>query len=92
MNFNNKIEFYLGLKYKCVDCDSVYRYIEALIAEHPFNRKEIVIGCPECCGLNNGMACQVVNCKRMSQAGINHDGRYRHVCASHYLDIRSNDD
>ena len=93
MIFDNEIEFQDELKYTCTDCDNcVYTESEALHGEHPFIPLTSVIGCPECGGLSNETACQVVNCKRMSQAGINHDGRYRHVCASHYLDIRSNDD
>ena len=70
---------------KCVNCNSVFRDDELLIAPHPFLENEEICGCPFCREVEGfDLVCDAPGCQNTIAVGRTWpDGVYRNTCHQH---------
>jgi hypothetical protein len=72
-------------RWRCDNCDMIWKKSELLEGENPFNKTEIIKGCPNCKEANNFTAmCEVEGCHReWSGSGPGKDGDWWTTCYEH---------
>jgi len=73
----------LGI-WRCDNCDEVSKSSDLLIAPSPFDKKDIVVGCQHCNGINQFTAlCDADGCLRPATIGTLTPDGYRRTCSEH---------
>jgi hypothetical protein len=76
-------------KVKCNDCGWIGMYYDLLKAPNPFNTDDILIGCPNCTGVDCIMnLCDDPGCKEIATCGTPTESGYRRVCGKHWCKIK----
>ena len=75
-------------KFKCKECGAIVAHDRVPEAVNPFNRHEMIFGCPECREVNSLIrACDVDGCNEVSSCVLRQDEitdtDYRFVCSFH---------
>ena len=70
---------------KCTECGWVGDIDELLLDVNPFNRKESIIGCPECKATSCVIeACEVDGCNKLGTYSYAENGEEHKTCGEHY--------
>lgn len=77
-------------RWKCKQCDHICRSADLLHAPHPFDKDDVVVGCPNCKSVDSfTAACDVDGCRHESSSGTpttdGSYGGYTYRCHEHRL-------
>lgn len=73
----------MDARWLCDDCLWIAKEGDVLKAPHPFEKGEIIWGCPMCQGLTLTRACDREGCTRRATVGTPWTDRYWSTCYDH---------
>ena len=72
-------------KVLCQECGWFGHNEDVLAAENPFDKDEMVYGCPKCKSVDSVIsACDAPGCWKKVTCGWPHPDGYRNTCSDHY--------
>lgn len=71
----------------CDDCNAITTSGSLLRAAHPFDKDDVVTGCPECFGMDLRLVCDEPGCTRLVTCGTPTPTGYRSTCSQHKPEV-----
>jgi len=72
-------------KVKCDECGWLGHLPDVLEAKNPFNKNEMITGCPLCNAVDSmAQVCDEPKCWKVTSCGFNTPSGYRVTCGDHY--------
>lgn len=74
--------------WRCSECDLIYWEEQLLKAFSPFDKNDVLIGCPNCKSVDSfTQVCDALSCRKEATCGISTKEKYRRVCGDHYREL-----
>jgi hypothetical protein len=71
-------------RWKCKKCKSIHHYGDVLTAKNPFNKNEVILGCPSCKAPDSfDQVCDEPGCENATTCGTPTEDGYRRTCGKH---------
>jgi hypothetical protein len=72
-------------RYRCEGCNQIIDYACLLEAPHPFDKNDVIRGCPLCLQCEDGFTaiCDADGCESIAGCGWSSEHGYRRTCFDH---------